>query len=143
MFSRIVVPAAFFFAYSFPAPAAPVEDAFAHFEAVAAGDVERIVRGYADNAVLQWVGGPLDGVYYAERGGLREVWSRFAAGSGGPLKATVANTELSENPNGATVTANVEFQGKTAVKVRYVLVYRQGKVVNEIWQVDPNLNIGY
>ena len=47
------------------------------------------------------------------------------------------------NPKGATVTANVEFQGKAAIKIRYVLTYRDGKIVNEVWQIDPNLSSGY
>ncbi|MFG1351441.1 hypothetical protein [Xanthobacter autotrophicus] len=41
------------------------------------------------------------------------------------------------NPKGATVTADVAFAGKSTVKVRYVLVYRDGKLIDEIWQVNP------
>lgn len=143
MFLRVTVRAAFLLACSAPTQATPVDDAFAHFDAVASGEVERIMQDYAADAVLQWVGGPLDGVYYARSGTVREVWRRFFASQGGPLKLTISNTELSENPQGATVTANVEFQGKAPIRVRYVLVYRQGKVVNEIWQNDSRLNVGY
>ena len=36
----------------------------------------------------------------------------------------------------------VEFKGKNTIKVRYVLVYRGGKLVNETWQIDPKLAMG-
>ena len=41
------------------------------------------------------------------------------------------------NPMGATVTANVVFKGKGPIPVRYVLVYRDGKVISEVWQINP------
>jgi hypothetical protein len=37
------------------------------------------------------------------------------------------------------VTANVTFQGKQPIKVRYVLTYRDNKIVSETWQIDPKL----
>jgi len=42
------------------------DKAKAHFEAIAAGDVGKITANYADNAVFQWVGGPLDGVVFGQ-----------------------------------------------------------------------------
>ena len=57
----------------------------------------------------------------------------------GELTFKVSNVQESANPKGATVTANVVFSGKNDIKVRYVLTYRDGKIVNEIWQIDPNL----
>lgn len=27
------------------------------------------------------------------------------------------------------------------IKVRYVLTYREGKIVSETWQIDPKLNV--
>lgn len=122
--------------------AGPAADAAGlHFKAIAAGDVDQLMRGYERDATLQWVGGPLDGVYAGDVR-LREVWSKFA-GAQGKLGLSVANLQESTNPKGATVTANVEFKGKAAIKVRYVLTYRDGKIVNEIWQVDPNLAVSY
>lgn len=47
--------------------------------------------------------------------------------------------EESANPKGATVSANVQFEGKAPIKVRYVLTLREGKIVNEVWQIDPKL----
>jgi ketosteroid isomerase-like protein len=139
MFKRTLVAAAMLLPLS-AAFAGPSDDANAHFKAVAAGDVEAIMHGYADNATFQWVGGPLDGAY-AGSDKIKEVWSKFAKGNA-PLEVSVGKVEESANPKGATVTANVEFKGKTTIKVRYVLVYRDGKLVNEVWQIDPKL-MGY
>ena len=95
------------------------------------------MQDYADNASLQWVGGPLNGAYTGSDK-IREVWSKFAKGNA-PLEVSVSKVEESANPGGGTVTANIEFKGKNTIKVRYVLVYREGKVVNEVWQIDPKL----
>ena len=37
--------------------------------------------------------------------------------------------------------ANVQFEGKQPIKVRYVLTYRDAKIVNETWQIDPKLSV--
>ncbi|OFZ68546.1 MAG: hypothetical protein A2V79_11240 [Betaproteobacteria bacterium RBG_16_56_24] len=124
-------------ALSTAAIAAPADDANAHFQAIGAGNVEQIMQGYADNPALQWVGGPLNGAY-AGNDKIREVWSKFAKANA-PLEVSVSKVEESANPGGSTVTANLEFKGKATIKVRYVLVYREGKVVNEVWQIDPKL----
>jgi hypothetical protein len=99
------------------------------------------MQGYADNAALQWVGGPLDGAY-SGHDKLAEVWGKFAKGNT-PLELTVSKMEESTNTKGTTVTANVEFKGKNQIKVRYALVYRDGKLVNEVWQIDPKLMMSY
>ncbi len=119
--------------------AAPADEAASHFKAVAAGDVEMIMSQYGDSALLQWVGGPLDGKYMGTME-IRGVWTKFAKANA-PLTYKSSKVETSANPNGATVTANVMFQGKATIKVRYVLTYRGNKLVNEIWQIDPNLNM--
>jgi hypothetical protein len=118
-------------------PAAPLDDASAHFKTIAAGNVDQIMMHYADNPTMQWVGGKLDGAY-AGKDKIREVWAKFSKNFA-PLEVSVSKLEESTNPNGATVTANVEFKGKTAIKVRYALVYREGKLVDEVWQIDPKL----
>lgn len=122
-----------------PSFAAPADDARTHFQAIAAGDLQIVMRGYADGARLEWIGGPLDGSY-ASPDAIRGVWAKFT-GSQGPLKLTVDKLEESINPKGATVSANVQFEGKAPVKVRYVLTFREGKIVNETWQVDPKLAV--
>ena len=113
------------------------DNAQAHFRAIAGGQVETLLNHYADNAALEWVGGPLDG-HYAGKTALGEVWGKFAKAQG-ELTFKVSNVQESANPKGATVTANVVFGGKNDIKVRYVLVYRDGKIVGEVWQIDPNL----
>ena len=115
-----------------------------HINAVAAGNVDKVMAGYAGNAVFQWVGGPLDGVYNGGEA-IRRVWSKFAKGNA-PLTTTITTiTRLTENsnPKGSTVTANVIFSGKKTIKVRYILAYRGDRLVNEIWQIDPKLVSGY
>ena len=49
--------------------------------------------------------------------------------------------KIGEAVKGATVTANVQFEGKQPIKVRYVLIYRDAKIVNETWQIDPKLAV--
>lgn len=129
------------FSLSAVAYAGPADDANVHFKAIGAGNVDQIMQGSADSAVLQWIGGPLDGAY-AGSDKIREVWGKFAKGNA-PLEVNVSKLEESANPKGTTVTANVEFKGKTTIKVRYVLVYRAGKLVNEVWQIDSKLAMGY
>ncbi|MBB3292101.1 hypothetical protein FHT39_000740 [Mitsuaria sp. BK045] len=121
-----------------PAFAGPTDDARVHFQAIAGGDLSIVMRGYADNARLEWVGGPLDGTY-AGPDSIRGVWSKFT-GSQGALKLTVDKIEESINPKGSTVFANVQFEGKAPIKVRYALTFREGKIVSETWQVDPKLS---
>lgn len=119
--------------------AGPADDARAHFQAVAAGDVARVMQGYAEQAQFNWVGGPLDGTYSGSDA-IRGVWSKFTQ-SQGPLKLSVDKLEESANPKGATVSANVLFEGKAPIKVRYVLTLREGKIVSETWQIDPKLAV--
>ena len=121
------------------ATAAPADDARTHIQAVGSGDVQVLLRGYADQAQFNWVGGPLDGVY-ATNDAIRGVWTKFTQ-SQGPMKVTINQLEESINPKGATVSANVLYEGKSPIKVRYVLTFREGKIVSETWQIDPKLVI--
>lgn len=119
--------------------AGPSDDARTHFQAIASGDLQIVMRGYADNARFEWIGGPLDGSY-ATPAAIRGVWAKFT-GAQGPLKLSVDKLEESANPKGATVSANVQFEGKAPIKVRYVLTFRDGKIVSETWQIDPKLAV--
>ena len=119
--------------------AASSDDARTHFQAVASGDTQILMRGYADQAQLNWVGGPLDGTYTTSAA-ILGTWERFGKAVG-PLKLTIGQIEESANPKGATVSANVVFEGKMPIKVRYVLTYREGKIVSETWQIDPKLAV--
>lgn len=119
------------------AAAGPADDARTHFQAIGSGDLAIVMRAYADTARFNWVGGPLDGTYTTHEA-IRGVWEKFTK-SQGPLKVSVDKLEQSVNPKGATVSANVQFEGKTPIKVRYVLTFRDGKIVDETWQIDPKL----
>jgi hypothetical protein len=121
------------------AAAGPADDARNHFQAVASGDLQIVMRGYADRAQFNWVGGPLDGTYVGADA-IRGVWTKFTSAQG-PLKLSVGQIEESANPKGATVSANVLFEGKAPIKVRYVLTLREGMIVSETWQIDPKLAI--
>lgn len=141
MFSKSIVVAATaaLFAMSSAAIAAPTDDAKTHFQAIGSGDLSIVMRGYADNAQFNWVGGPLDGTY-TSTDAIRGVWEKFTK-SQGPLKVSVDKLEESANPKGSTISANVQFEGKTPIKVRYVLTLREGKIVSETWQIDPKLAV--
>jgi len=114
-----------------------VDMAKAHFDAIASGNVKAASADYTNETVFQWIGGPLDGVYHGGEA-IAPVWGKFAKALG---KVTVKTIDIEEakNPKGATVIAKLKFVGKKAIPVRYVLVYRNKKLVSEIWQIDPSL----
>lgn len=118
---------------AFAGPAA--DRARAHFDAVASGDLDKITADYTDKSVFQWVGGPLDGVYVGSEA-VRGVWAKFTSAQG-KLQVDVSSVQEAENPRGTTVTANVVFKGKAPIPLRYVLLYREGKLITEIWQINP------
>lgn len=116
--------------------AGPSEDlAKSRISSIASGDLVAVTGAYGPGAALHWIGGPLDGSYAAPSA-IKQVWSKFFAAQG-DQKAAISATSEAANPKGTTVTADVTFSGKNTVKVRYVLVYRAGKLVDEIWQVNP------
>lgn len=120
--------------------AGPASDAAqTHFHAIASGDLAVVMRGYAAQPRLNWVGGPLDGTYVGTDS-IRAAWEKFAEAAG-PLKVSVAKLDEAVNPKGATVSANVLFEGRQTIKVRYVLTYRDGLLVSETWQIDPKLAV--
>lgn len=113
------------------------EMAEAHIEAIAKGDTAAVTANYGPSATLHWVGGPLDGTYAGPE--IATTWAKFAKAQTG-LKATVTDMTESMNPKGATVVANVVFANDKAIPVRYVMMFRDGKLTDEIWQIDPNLS---
>ncbi len=121
------------------AMAAPVDDAKTHFQAIGAGDLAVVMRGYADTAQFNWIGGPLDGTYTSSDA-IRGTWEKLMK-SQGTMKVSVDKLEESANPKGSTISANVQFEGKAPIKVRYVLTFREGKIVSETWQIDPKLSV--
>ncbi len=125
-------------ALSLPALAeSPADLATQHINAIASGDVGKITATYSADSSLNWVGGPLNGTYVGPTQ-LDGVWTKFAHQA--PLKVSVYDMKENANPAGTTVTADVIFQGKATIKVHYVLLYRAGALVDEIWQIDPKLS---
>jgi len=131
-------------AFAAAATAGPLDEkkAQAHLQAVAAGDVEALMRDYAEDPWMDWVGGPLDGRYRG-KAAIREVWQKFAAlNDGQPRPAKFGKLVQQANPKGVTLEAAAEYGGKTAIKVWHVLVYREGELATEIWQIAPALKVG-
>lgn len=115
---------------------AEVKDvSLAHFKAIADGKTDTLKRQYAQNARLEWVGGPLDGTY-ATTDEIDGVWSKFTTAQG-KLNHSVEDLKEVTNPKGSTVTARVQFAGKATINVLYILTYREGKIANETWQIVP------
>jgi hypothetical protein len=112
----------------------------AYFNAISGGNAETIASFYADNAEFHWVGGPLAGVYTG-KAQIKGVWERFTKAAG---DINYKVLELSESQKGkrSTVTARVSFIGPKEVPVRFIMVYENGKIVNEVWEVDKP-TIGY
>jgi ketosteroid isomerase-like protein len=111
------------------------DDAERHIRAIAAHDIDTLMAGYADGATMLWVGGPLDGTYNGPAQ-LRELWAKFAKAQG-PLEVAIAQVQENGNPKGATVVANARYRGANQTKVRQVVVFRDGKILSEVWQIDP------
>lgn len=126
-----------------PAPAAravpALAQAEAHIAAIAAGDASALRVDYAEGAVLHWVGGPLDGTYRGPEQ-IAATWRRFATAQG-RLRADVQNVTENLNARGNTITADLRLVGRQTIKVRYIQTRRNGVVVSEVWQIDPNLQI--
>ena len=113
-----------------------------HLQAVAAGDVEGLMRDYAEDAYMDWIGGPLDGRYRGKVA-ISEVWKKFVAlNDGQPRTARFGQLMQQANPKGATLEVAAEYGGKTTIKVQHVLVYRDGELSTEIWQIAPTLRVG-
>ncbi len=125
------------------AHAGPLDEAKAkaHLQAVAAGDLGALTRDYAEDAYMDWVGGPLDGRYRG-KAAISEVWKKFIANNGGkPRPAKFGKLEAYGNPNGTTIEIPTEYGGDKPVKVWHVLTYRDGQLVTEIWQISPAVQI--
>lgn len=140
MFVKSVVLAAALGLAASPAFAAMnAPDAQMHFKAIGDGNVTSLMNQYAPGATLLWVGGPLDGTYSGTKS-IQTLWQKFAKANG-KMSEKVKNIVIATDPKGMTVTANVVFMGKTKIPVRYVLTYRDRKIVDEIWQVAPNITM--
>lgn len=123
--------------------AGPLDEAKAqeHSNAIAAGNLDGIMRDYADDAYLDWVGGPLEGRYRGKEA-IRGVWQKFmAANAGKPRTAKLGKLEPYANPAGISLEQEAEYSGTTPVKVWHVRVYRDGSLTTEIWQIAPAIKV--
>jgi ketosteroid isomerase-like protein len=123
--------------------AGPLDEAKAkaHLDAVAAGDLESLMREYADDAFMEWVGGPLDGRYHGKQA-IHDVWQKFIASNAGKARpAKFSKLEAYANPKGTSVKAEAEYGGATPVKVWHVLTYRDGSLATEVWQIAPAIRV--
>ena len=126
-----------------PALAGPLDEAKAkaHLDAVAAGDLAALMRDYADDAYMDWIGGPLDGRYHG-KAAISAVWQKFiAANAGKPRSAKFGKPESFSNPKGTTVETKAEYGGTTPVNVWHALTYRDASLTTEIWQIAPAIKI--
>jgi hypothetical protein len=123
--------------------AGPLDEAkaHAHLEAVAAGDLETLMRDYPDDAYVDWVGGPLEGRYRG-KAEIRTMWQKFiAVNKGKPRPANFGKLNAFANTKGTSFEAGAEYGGVLPMKVWHVLVYRDGDLSTEIWQIAPALQI--
>lgn len=134
---------ALLFAMVQAAVAGPLDEAKAqaHLNAVGAGDLETLMRDYAEDAYLDWVGGPLDGRYRG-KAAIQVVWQKFiAANAGKPRPAKFRKLVSYANPKGASVETTAEYDGATPVKTWHALTYRDGILTTEIWQISPAIQV--
>ena len=106
----------------------------AYFNAISGGNADTITSFYADDAEFHWIGGPLAGVYKG-KDKIKGLWDKFSKAAG-DLDHEVL--QLSESANGktSTVTASVMFKGEGEVPVKFIMIYKDGKIASEVWQVD-------
>ena len=126
-----------------PAFAGPLDEAKAqaHLNAIAAGNLDALMADYPEDAYMDWVGGALEGRYHG-KAAIREVWQKFVAlNEGKPRPAKFSKLGSYANPKGATVGASAEYGGAKPVKAYHVLVYREGSLTTEIWQIAPSLQV--
>lgn len=123
--------------------AGPLDEAKAraHLDAIAAGDLDALMRDYADDAYFDWVGGPLEGRYRG-KAEIRAVWEKWiATNAGKPRPAKFSKLTAFTNPKGASIEAKADYDGALKVKVWHVMTYRDGAMTTEIWQIAPRMQI--
>jgi len=99
------------------------------------------MKDYAEDAYMDWIGGPLDGRYRG-KAEIRAVWQKFiAANAGKPRPANFGKLVSFANPKGASVQQRAEYGGQVPVKVWHALTYRDGDLTTEVWQIAPSLQL--
>lgn len=113
-----------------------------HLKAIAVGDVEALTADYAEDASMDWIGGPLDGRYHG-KAAIRAVWKKFAAlNDGQPRPARVGKLSPYANPKGVSFVTEAEYGGRIPLKVWHVLVFHDAVLTTEIWQIAPSIKVG-
>jgi hypothetical protein len=115
---------------------ASAEDmARAHWAAIANNDLGASTKDSAEGAVLDWVGGPLNGKY-AGAMAIAGLWTKFS-GAQGPLTVDISDVQVKDGYGKQTVTARTISKGKGAVPADYALTYEAGRIVGETWTIRP------
>lgn len=123
--------------------AGPLDEAKAqaHLDAIAAGDLDALMRDYPEDAYMDWVGGALDGRYH-NKAAIKAVWQKFIdINAGQPRPAKFSKLASFAHPKGTTVEAKAEYGGLKPVKAWHVLTYRDGDLATEIWQIAPAIQL--
>lgn len=122
--------------------AGPLDEALfrKHLTAIATGQLDAVQANYAPEALLDWVGGNLDGRYSGAES-IGKLWRNFHQRRQ-PLQITVDSIESHANDKGATVIASVIYKSTDATtKVRQIVTLRDGRIHSEIWQIAPALAV--
>ena len=118
------------------------DEALLHWMYIAMEDLEELKGQYAPNAVLYWLGGPLNGEYKGvDR--IAGVWSKFFTANGDEY-LRVKNLKVYAIGEEVYVAADVAFHMKRAatgqwvkLSLTYILVFREvngePKIVEEWW----------
>jgi hypothetical protein len=127
---------------SFQAGAGPLDEALfrKHLAALAGGQLDSVQSAYATDALLDWVGGNLEGRYSGAES-IGKLWRTFHERRK-PLQITIDSIESHANDKGATVIASVIYKSTEATtKVRQIVTLREGRIHTEIWQIAPALAV--
>lgn len=107
----------------------------AHWTQVANRNVQKLTGEYTKNAVVAWVGGPLNGTYQGHSA-IDKLWSKFEkATSPMHFQVTAVTYDLSKAHPAVREDVKLTSGGK-AIKVDSTLVYDNGKIMAEIWKVN-------
>ncbi len=113
----------------------PEELARFHWTAITKNDLAATTRNYASHAILDWVGGPLNGKY-ADPDAIRGVWGKFFQAQGA-LTVDISNVQVKDQDGTQIVTARTIFKGKATIPVDYTLVYQGCSLIAETWKIRP------
>ena len=102
---------------------------------IAKGEVAAVTSDYAPDAILHWIGGPLNGEYRGVES-IRSVWTKFT-GAQAPLTVKLSGEKESVAGSKRTLSGNAEFTGAKGnmIPVEYSLTTEAGKITEETWRI--------